>query len=344
MVRKAALDEGLRPDEVVAADEAAPSATEPAEPTDRPPQQWRGAGGRWMIWALRAVIWAVLIIIGFRGVVSIVSSPAAPSSTDTSSGSASAAGSDNGFPTGLAEAFALQFGNVYLNFSPATAAQRASNLTPFIPVGSDPQFGWNGAGTQLLRSEQVASISVQDAHHAVVMLLAQVNSGLIELGVPIYSTQGGLVVSAEPALLPGPPRANPPSAPTATNDSAAMNALSGQLPGFFRAYASGDQQTLGRFLAPGAVVTGLGGTVTFGSISAMEVPSGGSTRRIAVSVIWQVAGESVARPHGRQSASTSSVSSAPAGLEMTYEMTVVQQNGTWYVKTIGPSDQQPGGQ
>jgi len=344
MVRKATLDEGLRPDEVAAADGAAPSATEPAEPTDRRPQQWRGAGGRWMIWALRAVIWAVLIIIGFRGVVSIVSSPAAPGSADTSSSSASAAGSDNGFPDGLAEAFALQFGNVYLNFSPATAAQRASNLTPFIPVGSDPQFGWNGAGTQLLRSEQVASISVQDAHHAVVMLLAQVNSGLIELGVPIYSTQGGLVVSAEPALLPGPQRANPPSASTATNDSAAMNALSGQLPGFFRAYASGDQQTLGRFLAPGAVVTGLGGTVTFSSISAMEVPSGGSTRRIAVSVIWQVAGESVARPHSGQSAGTSSVSSAPAGLEMTYQMTVVQQNGTWYVKTIGPSDQQPGGQ
>jgi hypothetical protein len=339
MVRKAALDEGLRPDEVAAADEAVPSATEPAELTNRRPQQWRGAGGRWMVWALRAVIWAVLIIIGFRGVVSIVASPAAPSSHDTSGGSAPAASPDNGFPTGLAEAFALQFGNVYLNFSPATAAQRASNLTPFIPVGSDPQFGWNGAGTQLLRSEQVASISVQDAHHAVVMLLAQVNSGLIELAVPVYSTQGGLVVSAEPALLPGPQRANPPPASTASSDPAAMNALSGQLPGFFRAYASGDQQTLGRFLAPGAVVTGLGGAVTFSSISAMEVPSGGSTRRIAVSVIWQVAGQSTVGPHARQS-----VSAAPAGLEMTYQMTVVEQNGTWYVKTIGPSDQQPGGQ
>ncbi len=345
MVRKATLDGGLRPEEAAAADEAVPSVTEPAEHTDQRPRQWRrGGGGRWMIWALRAVIWAVLIIIGFRGVVSIVASPAQPSSGETSDSSASAAGADSGFPTELAEAFALQFGNVYLNFSPATAAQRASNLTPFIPVGSDPQFGWNGAGTQQLRSEQVASISVQDAHHAVVMLLAQVNSGLIELGVPIYSSQGGLVVSAEPALLPGPQRANPPPASTATSDSAAMNALSGQLPGFFRAYASGDQQTLGRFLAPGAVVTGLGGTVTFSSISGMEVPSGGSTRRIAVSVIWQVAGQPTAKPHDKQSAGASSVSAAPAGLEMTYQMTVVQQDGTWYVKTIGPSDQQPGGQ
>jgi hypothetical protein len=343
MVRKATLDHGLQPDEVAAGDEAVPSVTEPDELTERRPQQWRGAGGRWMIWALRAVIWAVLIIIGFRGVASIVSSPA-PSSSSGATSSNTAAVTDSGFPTELAEAFALQFGNVYLNFSPATAARRASDLTPFIPVGSDPQFGWNGAGTQLLQSEQVASISVQDAHHAVVKLLAQVNSGLIELGVPIYATQGGLVVSAEPALLPGPPRASPPPAPSAANDSAAVNALSGQLPGFFRAYASGDQQTLGRFLAPGAVVTGLGGAVTFGSISAMEVPSGGTTRRIAVSVMWQIAGQSPARPHNKQSANTSSVSGAPAGLEMTYEMTVVQQNGTWYVKAIGPSNQPPGGQ
>jgi hypothetical protein len=338
MVRKAILDHGLRPDEVAAGDEAVPSATEPDELTERRPQQRRGAGGRWMVWALRAVLWAVLLIIGFRGVASIVSNPAPSSSSETSSSNA-AAETDNGFPTDLAEAFALQFGNVYLNFSPATAAQRASDLTPFIPVGSDPQFGWNGAGTQQLQSEQVASISVQDAHHAVVMLLAQVNTGLIELAVPVYATQGGLVVSAEPSLLPGPQRANPPQPSSAANDSAAMNALSGQLPGFFRAYASGDQQTLSRFLAPGAVVTGLGGAVTFGSISAMEVPSGGSTRTIAVSVVWQVVGQSTVKPHGKQS-----VSAAPAGLEMTYEMTVVQQNGTWYVKAIGPSDQQPGGQ
>jgi hypothetical protein len=338
MVRKATLDHGSRPDEVAAGDEAVPSVTEPNELTEQRSRQWRGAGGRWMIWGLRAVIWAVLIIIGFRGVTSILSSPAPSSSGGTNSNNA-AAGTDTGFPTDLAEAFALQFGNVYLNFSPATAAQRASDLTPFIPVGSDPQFGWNGAGTQQLQSEQVASISVHNAHQAIVMLLAQVNTGLIQLAVPVYATQGGLVVSAEPALLPGPQRANPPPPSSAESDSTAMNALSGQLPEFFRAYASGDQQTLSRFLAPGAVVTGLGGAVTFTSISAIQVPSGGSTRDITVSVVWQVVGQSTVRPRARQS-----VNAAPAGLQMTYQMTVVQQNGSWYVKAIGPSDRQPGGQ
>jgi Conjugative transposon protein TcpC len=342
MVRKATLDPSLRPDELGEANQASPGLTEPPEPTERRPQQWRGAGGRWLVWAFRALIWAVLLIIGFRGVASIVANPRPPASAGASGGNARTA-PDSGFPTGLAEAFALQFGNVYLNFSPATAAQRASDLTPFIPVGSDPQFGWNGAGTQQLQSEQVASVSVQNAQHAVVTLLAWVNSGLIELGVPVYSAQGGLVVSAEPALLPGPERATPPSPPSAASDSAAVTALTDQLPGFFRAYASGDQEALGRFLVRGAVVTGLGGAVDFGSISRMEVPPGGATRRIEVSVTWQFVGQTTPRERGRKSAKAPSVSDASAGLEMTYEMTVVRQNGSWYVEAIGPSVMQPGG-
>jgi hypothetical protein len=342
MVRKATLDRSLRPDELDVAGEASPGPTDFPEPAGRRPQQRRGAGGRWLVWVFRALIWAVLIIIGFRGVASIVTDSRQSASGKANVASAPAA-ADSGFPTGLAEAFALQFGNVYLNFSPATAAQRANDLIPFIPVGSDPQFGWNGAGTQQLQSEQVASISVQNAHHAVITLLAQVSSGLIELGVPVYSAQGGLVVSAEPALLPGPERATPPSPSSAASDPAAVTALTDQLPGFFRAYASGDQEALGRFLAPGAVVTGLGGAVNFGSISAMEVPSGGATRKIEVSVIWQFASQATARERGRKSGKASSVNDASPGLETTYEMTVVRRSGTWYVKAIGPSVMQPGG-
>jgi hypothetical protein len=340
MVRKATLDPGLRPDELAAAGEAMGGAPEPGEFVGPRPVQWRGAGGRWMVWAFRVVIWAVLIIVGFRGVESIVTGVRQPGGVGVGSGPATSGSS--GFPTQLAEAFALQFGDVYLNFSPATAAQRASDLTPFIPVGSDPQFGWNGAGSQQLQSEQIASVSMQSAHSAIVTLLARVNGGLIELAVPVYSAQGGLVVSAEPALLPGPIRAQPSQEPSPANDSAAVAALTGQLPGFFRAYASGDQETLGRFLASGASVTGLGGAVTFGSISAMEVPPGGATRRIAVSVMWQLPAQRSPRSRVRPGRAPS-VGAASPGLVMTYEMTVVRQNGTWYVSAIGPSAQSPGG-
>lgn len=385
MVRKATPEDGLRPAEFAADDFAGnwtapggpiakgavangtvPGGTGPggAEPgaakqsvlARRRPPPGSGAGGRWLVWSLRAVLWAVLLVVGFRGVVSIVGS-------FRQSGRAGAGGTPSSapagsFPTATAEAFALQFGYVYLNFSPGAAAQRAADLTPFIPVGSDPQFGWNGSGSQQLQSEQVASVTVHGAHQATVTLLARVNSGLVELGVPVYAAQDGLVVSAEPALLPAPGRVSPPPAARSSSDAATRTALSDQLPGFFRAYASGDQQTLARFLAPGAVVTGLGGTVTFGSLNTIEVPAGGATRQIAVTVAWQMpALEPPAPPapppvtrrsrSGAEASPTPTPSATPPpvtpALETTYEMTVVRLRGAWYVKAIGPSAVQPGG-
>ena len=61
-----------------------------------------------------------------------------------------------------------------------------------------------------------------------------------------------------------------------------------QLPAFFQAYASGNQVTLGRFLAPGASVTGLSGAVTFNSITSHQRAAGGTTRHIIATVVWSV--------------------------------------------------------
>jgi Conjugative transposon protein TcpC len=328
MVRRAILDRSAQSTAHVAGAEAAPGAPDPAGGTAaRTGPRWRGAGSRWLIWASRAVLWAVLLVIGYRGVTAIVSTPApsAPASPAPGAGT-------HGFPVSMAEAYAMQFGQVYLNFSPATAGQRATQLAAFLPPGSDAQLGWNGAGSLQLQSEQVAAISVQDSQHATVTLLARANGQLMELGVPVYSANGGLAISAEPSLLPPPAHVTPPVTQPAPSDPATAAALSGQLPAFFRAYASGDPVTLGRFLAPGASVTGLGGTVTYGAITGIDVPPGGTTRHITVSVIWKFSGQA-AQP------SASRVAAAKAGVEMTYRMTVVQQNGSWDVAAIGPSSQ-----
>jgi Conjugative transposon protein TcpC len=332
MVRRATLDRDLRPDERAAAGPAVPG--NPAQPgrARRPATQWRGAGGRWMVWAFRAVVWAILLIIGYRGVVAIVTKPQpqAPASAGA------AAGSPHGFPARLAEAYAMGFGEVYLNFSPATAAQRADQLAAYLPAGAtDPQLGWNGAGTQQLQSEQVVSTDVHSASYAVVTLLAQVNDKLIELGVPIYSAAGGLSVAGEPALIQGPAGASPPAAQSGPTDPATQAQLLTQLRAFFRAYGGGDEVTLGRFLAPGTTITGLSGAVSFGSITGINVPVGGAIRHITISVEWRTVAPS-------SPAKSSSVSSASAGLEMTYQLTVVRQGGTWYVKAIAPSTQQLG--
>ena len=341
MARRALLDRG---DELEAGSEAvsrghAPTHGQVSSPSQAPSvselqfaervtSHWRGAGGRWLVWVGRVVVWAVIVLIGYRGVLAIVSGQSSPAHTASQRTAVSASAA---FPVALAEAYALEFGDVYLNFSPATAASRGKELAAFLPAGADPELGWNGAGTQQLLDEQVAGINVRTAHAAVVTLLARLSSGsLIELGVPVYASADSIAVSGDPALLPAPATAGIPVADQAASDQAAEVALQSQLGGFFAAYARGDQATMARFLTPGAHITGLGGEVTFGAIDAVHAPAGGSSRAISVTVTWKLP----ARPAGRRAGA---IASAPAALQMTYELTVVRRGGTWDVESIGAS-------
>jgi len=292
---------------------------------DRSASAWRGAGGRWLTWVFRIVVWLVLLLIGYRGVTAIVLNERPPSSAPSPAASTGPA-----FPAALASAYALQFGQVYLNASPATAAQRASELAAFLPPGGDQQLGWNGSGTLQLQSEQVARVDVSNAQHAVVTLLARVNGQLMELGVPVYYAGGALVVSGKPAWLPAPQRAALPSPAPASSDPGTQAELMSQLPAFFQAYASGNQDTLSRFLAPGTSVTGLGNAVTFGSLASVAVPVGGSVRNVIATVVWNVPGQATSGGAAQQTA-------APAGLEMSYALTIVKRSGAWYISSIGPS-------
>jgi hypothetical protein len=295
---------------------------------------WSGAGGRWLVWLLRVVVWVVLLVIGYNGVMAIVAREKGSSPAPAATAAAGAT-----FPDSLADAYALAFGQVYLNASPAGAGQRASALAAYLPAGLSSQLGWNGTGSLQLQSEQVAGIAVRDAHHAVVTLLARVNGRLMELGVPIYYHAGALAVSGEPAWLPGPARASLPAPAQPGSDAAVQAQLASQLPAFFQAYASGNQVTLGRFLLPGTHLPGLAGQVTFGSLTSVTVPPGGAVRHIAATVVWNVPSQAAA---SRAAAASGAVGAAHAGLEMSYALTVVKQNGTWYISQIGPSFQAAG--
>jgi Conjugative transposon protein TcpC len=331
MVRRSTVDRSPQSD-VYDADYAAGTGDLAPEggKKDRTSPGWRGAGGRWLVWVFRIVVWAVLLLIGYRGVTAIMTGE-----TGNSPAPAPAASPGSGFPSALAGAYALQFGQVYLNADPATASQRASELATFLPAGSDSQLGWNGSGSLQLKSEQVASVAVQDAHHALVTLLARVNGQLMELGVPVYSSGGALAVSGEPAWLPAPAKASVPTPSAPTSDAATQSELMSQLPAFFQAYASGDQVTIDRFLAPGTHITGLGGALTFGSLTGVTVPTGGDTRQTVATVVWHVPGQASPSP-GTTNASP------PAGLEMSYALTIVKRSGTWYISALGPSLQPAG--
>jgi hypothetical protein len=62
----------------------------------------------------------------------------------------------------------------------------------------------------------------------VVTLLARASGQMFELGVPVYAADGGLSVSAEPALLPPPARATTPQPPNQSSDPDAAAALGKQ--------------------------------------------------------------------------------------------------------------------
>jgi Conjugative transposon protein TcpC len=289
---------------------------------------WSGAGGRWLLWPLRVVLWAALLVITYRGLTVIVfNEPSAPSGGTP--GPARAAGGQ--FPVTLAEAYATEFGQVYLNFSPATQALREQELAAFVPAGvaaANPDLGWNGAGQMSLQSEQVAGIAVQDPQRAVVTLLATVNGELMELGVPVIASHGGVVVSGEPAWLPAPRQISTPLPAHQSSDPVAQSELMNELPAFFQAYANSDSAALNRFLVRGVSLTGLGGAVTFDAIAGLHVPPGGTTRQISVTVIWQVPDQG--EPNITK-------------LEMTYGMSVVDlQSGKWYVNEISASTEAVG--
>jgi hypothetical protein len=307
---------------------------EPVEQAQRTAR--RGAGGRWLVWVLRAVVWVVLLLIGYRGVAAIVTSYEGKSGSAGNAGAARAGQSASGFPVTLASAFALEFGQIYLNFSPATAAQRASELAPFLPAGTDAQLGWNGSGSQTVQSVQPAGVQVRGVHSAVVSLLALANGRLIELSVPVYYADGGLVVSGQPALTAPPVAVVPPAGPKVTHDLAVQQTLRSLLPAFFRAYAGGPSSQLAAFAAPGTRLSGLGGEVGFGSIVNVSVPTAAraakndAVRNITVTVAWLPVSTPSAGPP------TSSVGGR-AQIDMTYAMTVVQRAGRWYVSLIGAS-------
>lgn len=290
-----------------------------------------GSGGRWTIWPLRIVLWAALLIIIYRGITAIVlnETPGNNSTTGAVTGASTATGATQ-FPVTLAEAYVMQFGQVYLNFSPAGAAERQQQLLNFFPNSvvnqAQPPFGLAGSATMKLQSEEISGIEVQSDQQAVVTLLTMVNDRIMEFGVPVYSSGGAIVIPGLPALLPAPLMVQPSQAQPGPQDQAAQGALQQQLPQFFQAYANGDPNVLSRYLAPGASIGGLGQQVTFGGIATngLYVPqAGGTTRDITVTVNWLLPGQQ-------------------GGFATTYDMSVVDQGGRWYVAAIRAAAQPNG--
>ena len=281
--------------------------------------------------ALPRVAWAVLLLIGYRGVVAILSDESG-SAQPAPVASAPAGQRVPGHPRGRLRP-AVRPGVPELQSGRRRTARGRAGRLPAQRIR--PAAGLERPGhLGQLQSEQVAATDVQDAHHAVVTLLARVNGQLMQLGVPVYASSDGLVVSSAPAWLPAPGPSHPALARHTGSDSATQAVLTNQLPAFFQAYASGNQVTLGRFLAPGTSLTGLNGAVNFHSILLSPSPR---AARPAISLRPSSGAFRPRTPSGQVIKG-----GAPAQLQMSYALTVVKQNGTWYVRDISAATESPG--
>mgnify|MGYP001188993155 CR=1 FL=1 len=291
---------------------------------DRPATRFRtrrprsGSGGRWWIWVGRAVLWAFILVVLFNGIWMPLRGGTAAPSDPPDSGSEEPA-----FPDTAAAAFAARFADAYLNTADGDGRERADVLAEFVPEGRAAAFTVGGALTG--ENIEAVAIDVQDDHNAVVTLAADVNGEPMSLDVPVYAADSSsLVVSGTPALLAAPAKAELPDSASDETDSDARDELEPILEGFFEAYAETPDH-LTRYLEDGAQITELPeGTLRFAELRDVTVPvrasEGDDVRQATATVVWR-------RACGDDEGT-------PADLTQSYRLTVVKDNGNWYVRDI----------
>lgn len=289
--------------------------------------RWSGGGGRWLVWTGRAVLWALIIVIVVNGV-------RAPFErfTQQNAPSGAVAAPDDGFPRVQASAFAAQFAEVYLNFDGARLSERESRLAPYLPEGTEAQFGWDGFGRMSAGAVQPYGIEVVDTDNAVVTVAYQSENRRQLLSVPVYHDRAAerFVVAGRPGILPAPRAADLPPKAAPERDRAAEQELRTTLEDFFRAYA-GDTTALQQYADAGVTLQGFGGAFTFVQLKDLAVPvSGGTAREVTATVTWGVPSKAppAAEPEPADPGQTG------GKLEQSYLLTMVKQGDKWFVKDI----------
>ncbi|MGH8907290.1 MAG: conjugal transfer protein [Egibacteraceae bacterium] len=276
----------------------------------------RASGGRWIVWAGRSMLWVVVAVILLLGIQTLLRPP-----TPYEPPPPPPAGPEATFPVQGAEAFAVRFASVYLEWDSSDPHARAERLAPYIPDGIDQQLGWAGNGRQVaVLVLPVQTVIVSDTA-AVVTVAAEVTGvkdpRWIHLAVPVSADgRGRFVVTSTPTLVPSPAEAVPPREPIQTADNELTGELREPLTAFFRAYAGTEPGQLEYLLAPGVEVGILGGMVQFVDLQ-LAVPRGGDRRDVVAKVRW-------ADPV-TQSTFTQS-----------YQVAVAKrQDGRWYIEQLG---------
>ena len=213
--------------------------------------------------ALRIAVWAVLILIFWIGIRTMIwgngtRQAAAPVPISAT------------FPTATAEGVASRFSVAFLTWQEgeAGAKARAEALKPFLATRGgdlDGKFGWNGKGTQ--KAENPTVISGDKRSSAGLEMTVQVIDG----AGAVVGNPGVVAVPAAPTL--------PVERESTSTDSQLAGATKAEAQSFFTLFAASDN--LDSVAAPGAKIRGLRGAWGTATVTAWTVNEGGPDRRAA---------------------------------------------------------------
>ncbi|MER5371753.1 conjugal transfer protein [Streptomyces sp. NPDC002553] len=323
------------------------AAPKPAPPRSfdvpRPGGRIPGGGRRTHV-ALRAtlLITVCALALGSCGVMGLV--------VGKSSGT-TAAGLDAGdaaryrlteFPTEQAAAFAEQYAQLCMTFSPDTSSARRAELARYNSAGVDPECGWSGEGSGKAVSTAwdgtAEKLPEYGEHGRYIGVQVRSEDGtLTTLTVPVYvkdlKTGEGMRVAGDVGQMPMPAAADVPEVDQrgeVVDDALSTQLQQKVLPGYFTAWGASDTTAMARFITPDATLTattGLSGRLTapqVGAVVALAPPSvqnskpysydAGQAVQVRVSVDWSDAKGVVVR--------------------RAYRMTVVNTAQGWFIKDV----------
>lgn len=245
-------------------------------------------------------------------------------------------GAQTDFPSGQAVMWVGQVAQTWGTWDADKKEARAVLLSPYLSQGMDPQAGWNTKGKQSVLSSTVnPEPEVIDSSRAIITSAVMIDDGSWRcMDFKVYASKPNSFSSTARYAFalagnPTPVACNPSTgAPllamgSGPKDNAAAEALQNQfLPGFFAAWASSDQATLGQYLDDGVKTVGLGGAYLSSpapQITSVSVPvppgqqTAADTVTAIVTVVWSLPSDD------------------GATLEATYNVPLHRKGGQWFV-------------
>lgn len=245
----------------------------------------------------RGVLWVVIGLAAVTGIRTWINPP------DTDAPAPAPAKTGPSYPTDQAQAVAARWARAYLTWDEARAADRARLLAADMPSGTDTAIGWDGHGQQEVLTVQPGAVTVTEGDQARVRVEALLRGAKADekkgvketpdhwvgLDVPVVAVRGRIVVTGQPGIV-GIPASAPglPGLPVPETDQDLSVATQSVVEKFFRAYATGETDTVA---APGKTIPPLPAGMALKAVGSWAVDQGSGDHRMGTArVSWQTAG------------------------------------------------------